>query len=408
MSTPTTGHRHAWIDASAGIAGDMLLGALLDAGARLQAVQEAVTAVTGPGVRIDVTEVTRAGLRALRAEVMIEVPEPGMRPWTQLRDVLVQAELPDAVRQRSLDVFGTLAGAEARVHGIPAGAVAFHEAGALDSIADVVGSCAALVDLGIDTLSVSQIAVGSGAVATEHGELAIPTPAVAELARGWEVVSGGSGELATPTGVAVMVALARGSEPMPHLALQACGVGAGTRDRPGRANVTRAFIGELCRPAQDAGDQVILLEANVDDLDPRVWPSVLAALMSAGADDAWLVPIQMKKGRPAHSLCVLCQPGRQDDLIEVIFGNTTTSGLRSSPRHKVALARTWIPLAVDGVRVRIKVAHRGGLIVQAMPEFEDVAHAATATGLPVRQVLIDASLEAARAGLIPGRPAPPC
>jgi len=407
MSTTDVGPRHAWVDASAGIAGDMLLGALLDAGASLRTVQEAVTAVAGPGVRIETAEVTRAGLRAMRAEVITGGPEPGARPWAQLRDLLVRASLPDAVRQRSMDVFGTLAAAEARVHGIPAAAVHFHEAGALDSIADVVGSCAALVDLGIDTLSVSQIAVGSGSVATEHGELAIPTPAVAELARGWEVVSGGSGELATPTGVAIVVALGSRSEPMPQLTLRACGVGAGSRDRPGRANVTRVFVGELRQPVEDPAGQVILLEANVDDLDPRVWPSVLAALMSAGADDAWLVPIQMKKGRPAHSLCVLCQPGRQDALIEVIFGSTSTSGLRSSLRHKVALARMWIPVEVGGVRVRIKVAHRDGLIVQAMPEFDDAAQAATETGRPVRQVLIDASLEATRAGLSPGQPAPP-
>jgi uncharacterized protein (TIGR00299 family) protein len=381
---------HAWIDASAGVAGNMLLGALVDAGASLDAAQAAVDAVIPGSVRLTATGVTRAGLRALHADVVPLVADPPHRTWRDLRERLTG---------RPYEVFARLAEAEGRVHGIDPGDVHFHEVGALDSIADVVGVCAALDDLGVTSVSAGEVALGSGRVRTAHGELPVPAPAVAELARGWRVRSGGTGELATPTGLALLRTLATTDEDLPAMTVDAVGVGAGGRDTPGRPNVVRVLLGT--RTGAGA-EPAVVLEANVDDLDPRLWPGVLAGLLEAGASDAWLVPILMKKGRPAHTLTVLCPPDRAAGLRDRIFAETSTLGVRESPRRKTALDRTFVPVAVAGGVVAVKVGSAGGRIVQVMPEFEDVAARARDTGRPARIVLAEAQAAATAAGLVTG------
>ncbi|MCO8269226.1 nickel pincer cofactor biosynthesis protein LarC [Actinoplanes sp. TRM 88003] len=392
--------RHVWIDASAGVAGDMLLGALLDAGASLPAVQSAVDAVAGGAVRIRTREVTRAGLRALKAEVEVLADDPSHRTWRDLRDRLKEADAATAV-------FRCLAEAEGRVHGIPAEDVHFHEVGALDAIADVVGCCAALADLGVTSVSAGPVALGSGTVRAQHGRLPVPAPAVAELARGWQVSAGGDGELATPTGMALLRTLARACEPLPPMVLDRVGVGAGTRDPAGRSNVVRVLVGAGEAPVEEpppAGREqsAVLLEANVDDLDPRLWPGILAALLRRGASDAWLVPIVMKKGRPAHTLSVLCSPALAGPLREQIFRDTSTLGIRHSPYGKVALDRGFADVTVDDTRVVVKIGHRDGVILQVMPEFEDVAALARRQDRPERLVLQDALAAALDAGLTVG------
>jgi uncharacterized protein (TIGR00299 family) protein len=398
--------RHAWVDASAGVAGDMLLGALIDAGAGLDAVRAAVDAVIPGGVEIAVTGVTRAGLRALQAGVTPRVADPPHRTWSGIRDRLSAAALPPGVRDRALAVFARLAGAEAHVHGVAPADVHFHEVGALDSIADVVGICAALDDLGVTTLSAGEVALGSGRVRTAHGELPVPAPAVAELSRGWRVRSGGAGELATPTGMAVLRALARGCEDLPPMTVDAVGVGAGGRDTPGRPNVVRVLLGAATTGGPEPAPAV-RLEANVDDLDPRLWPGVLARLLADGASDAWLVPILMKKGRPAHTLTVLCRPEHAAALRDRMFAETSTLGVREHDLRKVALDRGFATVAVAGGTVAVKVGHAGGVLVQVMPEFADVAALAGRTGRPERLLLQEAIQAAAAAGLTVGASVPP-
>ncbi|MBB2914177.1 uncharacterized protein (DUF111 family) [Streptosporangium becharense] len=224
---------------------------------------------------------------------------------------------------------------------------------------------------------------------------------MAELAAGWQVVAGGQGELATPTGMALVTTLARECSPLPPMRLESTGVGAGGRDTPQRPNVVRVLVGTPC--GEVAGDAVVL-EANVDDLDPRLWPGVLAALLEAGASDAWLVPILMKKGRPAHTLCVLTPVPRAAALRDAVFRLTTTLGVRERAVRKSALERCWVHVEVLGEQLPIKVGHRDGMIVQATPEFDPAARLAARGDLPVRTVL-DAAVAAARtAGLVPGRP----
>ena len=392
---------HAWIDASAGIAGDMLLAALLDAGAQLEAVQSAVRSLVGESVVITVAEVTRAGLRASKAEVIVTVAEQPHRTWTDIRTMIDGADLAEPVRRSAQAVFARLAAAEGRVHGIPDESVTFHEVGALDSIADVVGVCAALFDLGVTSVTASAVALGSGEVAGGHGALPVPVPAVAELARGWAVRAGGEGELTTPTGMALLAALADRCEDLPPMVVQAVGIGAGTKDIAGRANVTRVVLGEAAAAAAPTSPE-LLLETNVDDLDPRLWPDVLSRLLQVGADDAWLVPITMKKGRPAHVLTVLCDPRRADVLRAEVLSRTSTFGVRQTETSKYALPRSWFQVEVAGGPVAVKVAHRNGVIVQVSAEFDSVAARAAALDRAQHEVLTAVVAAAAAAGLSVG------
>jgi uncharacterized protein (TIGR00299 family) protein len=406
--TPAAAGGHAWVDATAGVAGDMLLAALVDAGAPLAVLQGAVDAVIPSSVQLMSAPVTRAGMRATKVDVHPTVTDQAHRSWRDIQALFEHADLAARVREQAERVFGRLAEAEARVHGVAPGEVHFHEAGAWDSIADVVAVCAALDWLGVTSMSCSAVALGSGRVATSHGALPVPVPAVLEMSAGWRVLSGGEGELATPTGMALLTALARESGDLPAMSVHALGVGAGTADVAGRANVVRVVIGDLTDgtdlPAQpDSAVLMSVLETNVDDMDPRVWPTVLASLLDAGAADAWLVPIVMKKGRPAHTLAVLTPRPRRDALRRMIFELTSTIGVREVTVSRMALDRFWVPLSLEGGQVRLKVAHRGGEVLHATPEFEDAAEVAAKRSVPVRRVLEEAVAAAEREGFVPGR-----
>lgn len=401
---------HAWIDASGGVAGDMLLGALVDAGARLVVVQGVVDAVLPSTVRLEARTVQRAGMRATKVDVHTLVEDHPHRTWLTIRAMIEAADIPVGVRTRALAVFARLADAEARVHGIPVDEVHFHEVGAWDSIADVVGTCAALDDLRVMTLSVSTVALGSGHVHAAHGEIPVPVPAVLELSRGWSVTSGGDGELATPTGMALVTSLAARSEDLPSLWTTAVGLGAGTRDTPGRPNIVRVVLGTPHGSIASDGSippgdpsRMWVIETNVDDLDPRVWPTVLTALLAAGAADAWLVPIVMKKGRPAHTLAVLTDAHNRSRLRTLVFALTSTIGIREVEVQRTALDRVTRTVHIADGEVRVKVALSEGVVVHATPEFDDVAALADRAGVPVRQMLAAAVAEVERAGLGSGR-----
>ncbi|MEU8616166.1 nickel pincer cofactor biosynthesis protein LarC, partial [Actinoplanes sp. NPDC048791] len=346
-----------------------------------------------PGsIALTATTVTRAGLRALKVDAQPLVADPPHRTFHGIRELLAHAALAGRVRDRAGAVFARLADAEARVHGVPVDDVHFHEVGALDSIADVVGVCAALEELDVGTVSAGEVAVGSGRTRSGHGDLPVPVPAVAQLARGWRVRAGGTGELATPTGMAAIRALATSCEDLPAMAVEEVGSGAGGRDTPGRANVVRVLVGVLT--AAEPAESMMMLETNVDDLDPRLWPGVLAGLLADGAADAWLVPIVMKKGRPAHTLSVLCRPQRAGVLRERMLRDTSTLGVREQVLHRYAVPRTFVDIELDGGTIAVKVAHRDGVITQVMPEFDDVAAAARRLERPERLVLQQAAAAA--------------
>jgi uncharacterized protein (TIGR00299 family) protein len=400
--------RHAWIDASAGVAGDMLLGALIDAGADLAVVQQAVDAVIADSVRLATRTVTRAGQHASQISVEVIARDVPVRQWTAIENLITTAVLAPSVRDRALLSFDRLAEAEARIHHLPKDRVHFHEVGALDSIADIVGVAAALHDLQIDTISASAVAVGSGRLESgTHGDLGVPVPAVVELATGWRIFAGGPGELTTPTGMALVSTLAERCEDLPPLTLQASGAGAGSRDTPGRPNLTRVLIGErVTHPDDDLSEADVLIEANVDDLDPRLWPGVLTSLISAGAADAWLAPIIMKKGRPAHTVSVLARADQAADLRSLLLSLTSTIGVRETRVRKTALPRGWVDLTVAGSCISIKIAYVDGTIRQVTPEFDDLERAADEHGLAPLTLLEQATMAATAAGLVTGAAVP--
>jgi len=285
------------------------------------------------------------------------------------------------------------------VHGQSAEQVHFHEVGALDAIADVVGTCAGFVHLGVDRVVVSDVSVGGGTVASEHGRLPVPPPAVVELLRGVPSAGGPVDvELCTPTGAALLTTLADGWGPQPAMAVDAVGIGAGGRDPEGHANVLRLLLGEA--PVQERGRETtaVLLEANVDDLDPRLWPGVLGALLDAGASDAWLTPILMKKGRPAHTLSVLVAADRADGVRREVYRQTSTIGLREQRIAKHELDRSMAGVELEGHTIGVKLARLDGEVVNVQPEFEDVAAVARALGRPVKTVMAEAV--AAARGLV--------
>jgi pyridinium-3,5-bisthiocarboxylic acid mononucleotide nickel chelatase len=380
-----------WVDASAGASGDMVLGALVGAGVPVDVLQDAVDAIAPEPVNLRVAQVTRSGFAATHCHV--EARETRQhRSWRDIRHMLQGSSLDEDIRGLAFRVFQRLAEAEAAVHGSDPHDVTFHEVGALDAIADVVGACAGFVSLGSTEIVVSPVAVGSGTVEGTHGSMPVPPPAVAELLRGVPSYAGPAGapamELCTPTGAAILVTVATRWGPQPPMTTQQVGVGAGSRDPDGHANVLRLFAGV---PLGSAGqDTAILIETNVDDLDPRVWPSVIAALIDAGASDAWLTPILMKKGRPAHALSVLVPPDQVEAVRTTVFRETSAIGLREQQLAKHALQREMSSVDVRGHAIAVKLARHEGAVVNAMPEYDDVARAAAAAGRPVADVLADA------------------
>jgi pyridinium-3,5-bisthiocarboxylic acid mononucleotide nickel chelatase len=395
--------RVGWVDATHGISGDMLLGACVDAGVELAVIQAAIDRLGLP----EPVVVTRVPVRrgALGATQAVVSKGSSVQRRT-LVDVLALLDRSDPdVGAPAAGVFRRLAEAEARVHQVGVEEVHFHEVGALDSIADVVGVVAGLQALGVDRLVCSPIALGGGRAMTEHGPIPVPGPAVAELLRASSAPAFGGPveiELATPTGVALMVTLADEFGPMPSMRPDLVGTGAGTSDPAGHPNITRLVVGEALATTLDANGlepalaPAVVVEANVDDLDPRLWPQVLAELLAAGASDAWLTPILMKKGRPAHTLSVLAPPEYAERLEQVVFAQTSTIGLRRHPVDKRALPRESVVVRVDDHEVRVKVARLNGRIVNAVPEYDDVARIAAERGVPAT-VVLDAARAAAQA-----------
>jgi uncharacterized protein (TIGR00299 family) protein len=368
-----------WIDAGAGASGDMLLGALVDAGVPLSLLQDAVA---GFGVGLTATATSRASLGATKVDVLGD-DDGSSRTWADVR-----ALLTDPV---PLEVFRRLAEVEAAIHRVPVDEVHFHEVGALDALADVVGVTAGFAHLGLTELHCSTVALGSGTTQGAHGRLPVPAPAVLALLQGRPVHAGACPhEATTPTGAALLATLVTHWGPLPAMTITATGMGAGGRDPVEVANLVRLVLGE---PLQDSGSALVL-ETNVDDLDPRLWPHVIAELMAAGAGDAWLTPIVMKKGRPAHTLSVLCSATQAPLLRALVFRQTSTIGMRSRTVDKHALDRAETTVSVGGQVIRVKVASLDGEVVNRTPEWEDVLAAATLLGRPAKDVLAEAQAAA--------------
>jgi uncharacterized protein (TIGR00299 family) protein len=384
----------AWFDCFAGIAGDMAVAALLDAGGDLDALRAGLARLPLDPYGLDVETVERGGIGATLVSVR---PEGGAhrRTWRELRTVVAEADLPERVRERSLATLERLAVAEGRVHRVAPEEVHFHEVGAVDTLVDVVGSALLLDQLGVTEVLASAVALGSGTVRTEHGVLPVPAPAVLELLRDAPVYAGGvAAELTTPTGAAILAASASWGE-LPPLRVAAIGYGAGSRRHDEVPNLLRVVLGERADGSAEA-DGALVIEANLDDMSPQLVPWAIDRLLAAGAADAWATPIHMKKGRPGLTLSVLCPPGREAALRAVLWRETSTLGARGYRVRKWALERDLLVVEVAGGTVRVKLGVHDGAVVNVAPEFADCARIAEATGAPLKDVLASARLAAER------------
>ena len=375
----------AWFHCFAGIAGDMALGSLFDAGADVGEVRALLARLPISGWSMEVSPVMRGGVGATKVDVVV-ADTPVVRTYAHIIGLVDEARLPERVANRAQATFAALAEAEGHLHRRPAAQVHFHEVGAVDAVIDVVGTCAALEVLGVDTVWSSPVANGMGMVRSAHGMLPVPAPAVVELLRGAPTYGRDIPyELTTPTGAAVLAATVTGWGPMPSMQVTASGFGAGTRDLEGLPNLLQVIIGEAVaeeprRP--EPGQPVVLLEVNVDDATGETLAHAVAALMDAGAHDAWVTPILMKKGRPAHTVSVLADPALADQVAGVLVSETGSLGIRGETLQRWPAARFEGQVDVAGVPVRVKVG-AGRVKV----EHDDAARAARRTGLPLREVV---------------------
>ncbi|MDF1542143.1 MAG: nickel pincer cofactor biosynthesis protein LarC [Anaerosomatales bacterium] len=388
----------AYLDCTTGISGDKFLAALIDAGAPVEAVREAVAAID-PSVRIEVESVMRGGLSGLAVSVDAAAA-PHSRTWAAVRALIESADLAEPVRQTALAIFTLLAKAEAEVHGVPVGEVHFHEVGAIDSIADVVGVAAALHALGIETLVCGPVSVGNGTVQTSHGTLPVPAPATALLLRGVPVAAGPlPGEATTPTGAALVRALVDSFGPMPAMTLAAVGHGAGQRDPAGVPNVARILLGAA--PATDAAgapaiEPVTELETTVDHLSAEHLAFCIEELLASGARDAWHTPALMKKGRAGAAVTVLCAPADETRLATLLAELTGTLGIRVRRISRYVVERQASSVDTTFGPVRVKVAGTG-VWRRVRPEYEDLAAIARREELPVDVVAREVEAQARQA-----------
>jgi hypothetical protein len=438
----------AYFDCFAGISGDMFVGALIDLGLDLEALRAELGKLPLDGFRLEAERVDKRGIQAMQFRVMLDAPEgeqladsgyeevtqPGesrtsadtghaQRTLPEIIALIEASRLSPWVKSTASAIFTRLAQAEGRVHGLPPEQVHFHEVGAVDAIVDVVSAAIGLEQLGIQAVYASPLHLGSGFVRSAHGVYPVPGPATAELLVGVPVyTSTAQGELVTPTGAAILTTLARGFGLLPLMHIEAVGYGAGSRERE-FPNAVRLFLGKGqvggepgARPVRDPFPQqhaaspgpagyhegpAVVIEANLDDMNPELYENLSERLLDAGALDVLLIPVHMKKGRPGMLLHVLAYPPSVDALLEVIFAESTSIGARTYPVTKRMLQREVLPVATPYGVLGVKVARLGGRVVNLSPEYEDCRQAARRLGVPLKEVFA-AALSAARQSLAEG------
>ena len=384
----------AYFDCFSGCSGDMILGALIDAGLDPALLRGRLESLAVQGFSLRVEKCTKKGLAA--TQVTVDLDDQAEQPHRHLkhiRQIIDDSQLTPGVKERALDVFQRLAEAEAGVHGTTIEKVHFHEVGAVDAIVDIVGACIGLEALGVDRVVCSPIAVGSGTVVCAHGELPVPAPATARLLQGVPLASCDEvGELTTPTGAALLTTLADSFGPIPSMCITATGYGAGRREGRRRPNVLRLVLGTAAASDDDTGDEIMVLEANLDDTRPETIGYVMDRLFEAGALDVFSTPIGMKKNRPAVLLTVLAEPARVAECEDLLFAETTTFGVRRHLTQRTKLQRTHETVTTRFGPIRVKVGRRSGRKVTAQPEYEDCRAAAERHQVALRTVMDEAAL----------------
>jgi uncharacterized protein (TIGR00299 family) protein len=386
--------RTLYFDCFAGVSGNMILGGLVALGVDPDEIISQLRTVAPVDFKIEFSNVMRSGISSLHADVQVP-DEKTHRHLSDIEKIIDASTVSETVKERSKSIFRRLAEVEGKVHGLAAEKVHFHEVGAMDAIIDIVGACIGYELLGIERFICSRIHVGSGFVDIAHGKFPVPPPAVTELLKGVPFYATEiQGELATPTGVAIVTTVCeefgRGAE----MTVDQVGYGAGTREYDGFPNVLRMIIGETAAVrSQNATDQIVLLETNIDDLSPQVLGFVMERAFDTGALDCWFTPIQMKKNRPAVMLSVLCESERRAELTDLIYQETTTLGIRVRHVERECLEREFVSVETEFGAIDVKIGKLNGRVVNAMPEYEQVRRIASEKGVAFR-IIRDAALYA--------------
>ena len=383
--------RIGWFDAGSGASGDMVLGALVDAGLPFALLEELPARLDLPGVALERREARRGAFRACQVDVRVAAERQPHRHLKQVREIIEKADLPPAVRTRAIEVFTRLGAAEASVHGTTLEKVHFHEVGAADALVDIVGGCLGLAELGIEKVFATPLAVGSGTVVAEHGVLPVPAPATARLLAHSKAPVDPTpleGERLTPTGAALLTTWVEDWGPPPPFRLLHEGVGAGGRDPADRPNVLRLFVGDTALPASRR--RVTVLETAIDDASPQVVAHVLGRLLAEGARDAFTTSIGMKKGRPGVLVTTLCDPADAERLAALLLRETPTIGLRVRDEERLELPREEAVVRLPEGEVRLKVVTLPDGSRRARPEYEDLAALARTGGRPLDELAAEA------------------
>jgi pyridinium-3,5-bisthiocarboxylic acid mononucleotide nickel chelatase len=387
--------RHAYFDCFSGISGDMVLGALVDAGADLRAIEADLRKLSLEGWSISASKVKRGEIFA--THVKVETSEGHHhRGLSIILQRIDNAKLAPRAAERARKIFTRLAEAEAKVHQQPIEQVHFHEVGAVDSIVDIVGAAIGFELLGIDEFTCSAFDVGAGQVQTAHGLLPVPAPAAAELLQGAPVFSSGIvKELVTPTGAAIATTLATRYAEIPKMTLKAIGYGAGSAELKEKANVLRLLIGEsaVTEPAEYWDAPVTVIESNIDDMSPQIYGYFVERALEAGALDVFLSSAQMKKNRPGQLITILSEPPNVSRLIDLLFRETTTIGVRTHEVRRKTLARESVTVETPFGEVRMKISRMHGSVLNATPEYEDCRRIATQKNIPLKDVLAAATFQ---------------
>ena len=385
--------KHLHFDCFSGISGDMILGALVDAGLPFKDLVRGLARLQIEGFRLAQKPVERGAVTATKVDVLIEKGFRAPLTLAQIKRILLKSGLPAVVKEQSQAVFDRLADAEGKAHGVEPSHVHFHEVGVIDSFIDVVGGVLGLHLMGIQRVTASAINVGSGTLTSAHGSLPVPGPAVAALAVGLPIYAQGPArELATPTGVALVRTLATEFGLLPRMEVHHVGYGAGTADPAQWPNVLRVFVGEGADAALGSVETIVELQTNIDDLNPQVYETVFDRVFAAGAVDATLAPVMMKKGRPGNLLSVLAPREKVEAVLAVLFADTTALGIRTQEVQRRVLPRRFVSVRVDGHDVRIKLADHAPGRSKASPEYEDCRRIAEQSGRPVKDIIETAML----------------
>lgn len=379
---------HLHIDGFSGLSGDMFLGALIDLGLPLRTLERGLKALGLQGYRLQASQVIRNSLRATKVDVNIRSGFTKPLTLAAIRKILIRSGLSASTRSKALGTFQFIAEAEGAVHGKRLNHVHFHEVGVIDSLVDIVGTLLGMTFFEIETISVSPINLGAGTVSTAHGQLPVPGPAVAHMAQGIPVYSAGPAiELTTPTGMALVKTLSSDFRPLPALTPHKVGYGAGTADPPGWPNVLRVFLQKRAELPSVQSERIILLETNIDDMNPQLYERVMECLFQAGALDVTFTPTMMKRNRPGIVLSVIGFPHDLQALQSVLFTDTSTLGIRLQEMDRIFLPRTSHTIRVLGGTVRMKAADLGHGRTKVTPEYRDCLALAQHTHQSVQTVM---------------------